>query len=81
MDDFLKACANGDLAQVQNLFKSKNMLNIALPYACGNGHLHVVKFLISKGVSNWDEGLTSACGGGHLKIAELMIFKGANDLT
>lgn len=44
-------------------------------YACKNGNLDVVLFLIAHGFNNWDSGLQGACIGGHEHIAKLMLRK------
>ncbi len=45
--------------------------------ACQFGHTDIVKFLIEKGIREWNYGLWKACQGDHLDIAKLMIEKGA----
>lgn len=54
-------------------------IDIMFHNSCWGGHMEIVKYLIKKGVKDWNHGLHNACEGGHMKIVKLMIKKGAND--
>ena len=50
-----------------------------LSEACSNGHIKVVKYLISKGADGRHEGFSRACSNGHINIVKLLIENGTND--
>lgn len=56
-----------------------NIINEILVHACYGGHIDIVKYAISHGADNWNNGLYGACSSGDAEIAQLMISKGAND--
>ena len=47
--------------------------------ACRGGHINIVKMMIKKGATTWNNGLFGACQGGNMEIVDLIIEKGAND--
>ena len=55
-----------------------------LHFACNNGHLPIVQYLIEKGAdidaknTNQETPLHIACEKGHIQIVECLIEKGAN---
>jgi hypothetical protein len=48
--------------------------------ACECGRLDIVKFMIERGVNDWNTGLYHACRGGHLDIVRLMTKNGADNM-
>ena len=48
----------------------------SLYWACNNGHLEVVKFLVSEG-ADINEALCFATIGGHKEIVEYLVSQGA----
>ena len=48
-------------------------VNRGIANACKNGHIDIVKLMISKGADDWDLGLVYACEGGSVIIVKLMI--------
>lgn len=53
--------------------------NIALCYACHFERIDIVKYLISIGANDWNDGLVSACNSGNVELVNFMIHKGATD--
>lgn len=47
--------------------------------ACAGGNVDIVNIMITKGATNWSEGMKHACGGGHMEIVKIMIAKGATN--
>lgn len=83
------ACKKGNLQTVKwyvngssnkKLFPPYNFFENCLQHACQSGNIHLVNFIINKGVKNWNFGLNGACIGGHIEIVKYMISKGANQL-
>lgn len=44
--------------------------------ACKNNYLHIVDFLVSMDLLNFDDGLKGACSGGHYALAKRLIESG-----
>ena len=55
--------------------KGATYLKYEFYHACRNSKPNMIRFLISRGIQDWDLGLAGACVGGHLNIARLMIRK------
>jgi ankyrin repeat protein len=82
---FLKACKNGDITTLKSLDYSKIYIHanaeLAFQLACWNGHLEVVKYLISlepeSGRINVhalnEEAFRNACENGHLDVVKYLI--------
>lgn len=66
----LNECTNGDFYYI---------FNEGFYYACKNGYLDVVEFMLNKGSCNLNFGFYGACEKGYVNIVELLINKGAND--
>jgi len=47
-------------------------------WACKCGHLAIVDFLISRGSTDWDDGLAGACSGDHEHLIWYMLAQGAH---
>ena len=78
--DFFKACENGDLEIVEQLYgKIQFQNNKALRTASINGHLEVVKYLVEKGEDFRDHHCMQwSAAYRHFKIVEYLIEKGAD---
>jgi hypothetical protein len=82
---FLKACKNGDITTLKSLDYSKIDIHAynehAFQHACSNGHLNIVKFLLSSeethrhiNIHADDElAFRLACENGHLPIVKYLI--------
>ena len=92
MDEFCRACKEGNLLKVKSMVERGHYVNkrndygfyrTPLMYAAGEGRFDVVKYLINHGadVSKTDDyeqtALHYASGYGHLKMVELLLSKGA----
>ena len=51
--------------------------DLTMFFAADKGHIEIVKLMIEKGASDFEEGLYVASRNGHIDIAKLMIEKGA----
>lgn len=84
--DFLKAAKNNDFEAIKNAIKNNININTycffgkftALKYACKNGKLDIVKFLIENGAEINKGTLTLAAKNGHIDIVKFLISKGMN---
>ena len=81
---FLNACCEGDLEFIKDLV-SANFIDICnrdvLYYAAENGHLAVIKYLVSQGANIHacnENALRIASLHGYLDIVKYLIAKGAN---
>ena len=80
------ACWDGDLEKVKTIFSSfpfsSSTLNYAIQWAGSNGHLEVVKFLVSLGANVRDGNdyiFQWLCwNGGHVEVLEYIVSLGAN---
>ena len=54
-------------------------VDVSLKDECLQGNMSTALWLISKGATDWNNGLYEACRGGHLQLANLMIEQGATD--
>jgi ankyrin repeat protein len=55
--------------------------NWGLVGACREGHIPIIKFMISKGANDWNMALWEACWNGRTDIVLLLISLGANDFN
>ena len=80
---FINLCEKGKLEEIRKIY-SKNNINIhvnndkAFRYACLNGHIEIVKWLINLDNkpdihANNDEAFRFACYKGHIEIAKWLI--------
>ncbi len=86
LHQFYEYCDKGNLEEIKKLNLSLDDIisqnNVALRYASENGHLQVIKYLISfnltiddiKSVNNY--ALIMASSNGHLKVVKYLIDKG-----
>lgn len=80
------AADHGQLDLVKYLVEEKNVdieprQCLALSFAAGNGHLHVVEYLIGKGVlaeQNHNWAIRDASMEGHLPVVKFLVEHGAN---
>lgn len=86
MDEFNKACADGNLELVQQIFENPEQpigagkyLDEALFTACKNGHLNVVKYLVEHGARRLDWALLVTCVHGHLPVVKYLVDQGADN--
>jgi hypothetical protein len=73
-----RACLKG-YVEVVKLLKYDDMKFDGMCWASQGGHLSLVEFFISKGISDWEWGMYYAAQGGHLSLVEFFISKGASD--
>ena len=71
-EHFNNVCGVGNMRIIRKLYKKRNgymhNLNEGFSTACASDQWSVVKFLIDRGINNWNSGLISACKNGHISI-------------
>lgn len=83
-DKFMNASNSGNLNRVKQEWTilKKDLMNDALNPACANGNINVVKFLISEGADDFNEGIRATCNySGNIDLIELFIDKGAKNFN
>ena len=62
-------------------YSDTNIINDAMTDAASNGHIHIVRLLLSLGADDIDEAMCDAVYEGHIEIVQLMLDLGADDLN
>lgn len=68
------------MERVLQLFDSSRYKDIALVFASGHGHIEIVKFLVSKGVSH-ELSMSAASEQGHIDIVAYFLELGHKNYT
>ena len=80
---FAKACGSGNMDIINMLldYNNDNFVGYKFNYnsgmirACENNQIHVVKYMIELGASDWNDGLRAACSGNNFELVKLMVVK------
>lgn len=72
-NEYCKACRENDLETIKIMEKQHTLdLEGGLYLGCYNGHMDIINFMISRGATNFKNGLDGAKENNHIEIIKLM---------
>ena len=95
-DECIVACSKGDLQTLETYMPQivtatdiNNICYKGVEYACENGHLDIIKYLVLRGANvhfinhhyGYDYGFRAACCFGYLEVVKYFISQGINPQT
>ena len=80
--EFIFACKENNLNKIQQMTHMVDIpMNAGFIWACNNGHIDVVKYLVPLGVdihANNEEGFRWACYNGHIDVVKYLVPLGVD---